>query len=157
MIRLHNQQPTTFQAKVKTRSAICLLTSYYWSRVSGGFPVPDKSSTSWHNSSEIWICQQQLTPSHPPAIHSSITIIKQWTKSHVCLHFYYKSSRSRSPYPRKPPKSSNELLSSFFCKNVAAWNSLPPSLRHTPSVLSFKHRLKLIDMTSFLTGKSIMR
>jgi hypothetical protein len=67
------------------------------------------------------------------------------------------SSRSRSPYLRKPPKASNVLLSSFFCRNVAAWNSLPSSLRHAPSVLSFKHLLKLIDMTSFLSGTSILR
>jgi hypothetical protein len=44
------------------------------------------------------------------------------------------SSRSNAPYLMKPAKASNALLSSFFRRNVDAWNSLPSSLEHASSI-----------------------
>jgi hypothetical protein len=60
------------------------------------------------------------------------------------------SSRSNFPYLLKPAKASYALLSSFFCRNVDAWNSLPSSLQHASSIADFKKGVKNIDLTKFL-------
>jgi hypothetical protein len=126
--------------------------------------IPSLSSLSYHerlafpNLEPLELRRLRFDPTYYYKVLLDLTPLSPLTPYDVfTIYMPIDSSRSRPLYLRKLPKASNVLSSSFFCRNVDAWNSLPPSLRHASSVLSFKHRLKLIDMTSFSTGTSIMR
>jgi ribonuclease P/MRP protein subunit RPP40 len=57
-----------------------------------------------------------------------------------------------SPILLKPTKASNKLLSGTFYRNIDAWNDLPTELRITPTLSSFKRRLRRIDCSPYLKG-----
>ena len=58
------------------------------------------------------------------------------------------------PYLQKPIHASNRQLSTFFLRNVNAWNALPASLRSCSSLPTFKLRLKQLDLSPFLKGSA---
>lgn len=60
----------------------------------------------------------------------------------------------RSTYPRLlcPPKSKQQLSSSFFYRHVKAWNSLPDTLKTAKSLFSFRSGLTKVNFNSFLIG-----
>jgi hypothetical protein len=69
---------------------------------------------------------------------------------------YTPAARSRTimPYLQKPIHASNRQLSTFFLRNVNAWNALPASLRSCSSLPTFKLRLKQLDLSAFLKGSA---
>lgn len=64
------------------------------------------------------------------------------------------SSRSSSSYLIKPRNASEKCLSFLTYRNVAAWNSLPDSLKSTNSVTSFRNGIQQINFNRFLNGSA---
>ena len=52
---------------------------------------------------------------------------------------------------RKPQCRTNNFENDFFYRCVSAWNSLPSFLVNSKSVVSFKYKLRTIDLSSFLS------
>ena len=74
-------------------------------------------------------------------------------KDYFLIYYPPSSSRSVMPYLQQPIKATSKLSSSFFYRNIHAWNSLPCALRSVSSKTSFKTLLKKVDLTKFLKGK----
>jgi hypothetical protein len=64
-------------------------------------------------------------------------------------------SRSELPYLQKPIHASKRQLSTFFLRNVDAWNALPASLRSSSSLPAFKRFLKQLDLSTFLKDQLV--
>ena len=71
-------------------------------------------------------------------------------ENHFSIHNTVASSRSSIPYLQKPVKCSSKVSSSFFYRQVDAWNSLPSLLRNCSSLLTFKRDLNQVDLSTFL-------
>ena len=69
---------------------------------------------------------------------------------------YVPAARSRSelPYLQKPAKATNRLRSTFFYRNIDAWNALPSALRSSTSLPAFKRYLKQLDLSNHLKGSA---
>ena len=76
-------------------------------------------------------------------------------KSYFTIYKPLPSSRSAIPYLQKPHKACNKLLSSFFFRNVDAWNYLSVELRSLSELSKFKTALKTVDLSIFLKGNAI--
>lgn len=61
-------------------------------------------------------------------------------------------TRSEPFYLQKPTKSTERIISSFFYRNIAAWNKLPVDIKTLDSVCRFKSVIKTLDFTDFLKG-----
>lgn len=68
------------------------------------------------------------------------------------VHHPHSSVRSTFPRLVCPVNSKQQLSSSFFYRQVHAWNSLPDSLKTVKSLDSFKSGLGKTNLESFLTG-----
>ena len=73
---------------------------------------------------------------------------------HFLIHRPITSSRSSMPLLQKPLRCNSKLSSSFFFRQVDAWNSLPCALKSLPSLTSFKSAIKLTNLSSFLKGNA---
>ena len=73
---------------------------------------------------------------------------------HFLIHRPITSSRSSMPLLQKPLRCNTKLSSSFFYRQVDAWNSLPCALKSLPSLTSFKSAIKQINLSSFLKGNA---
>jgi hypothetical protein len=60
------------------------------------------------------------------------------------------STRSITPFLLKPLHTTSKLASSFFYRNVDAWNYLPSNIKLSTSVRSFKSAIKHVDLSVFL-------
>jgi hypothetical protein len=60
------------------------------------------------------------------------------------------STRSITPSLLKPLHASSQLSSSFFYRSVDAWNYLPPNIKLSTSLKSFKLAIKHVDLSAFL-------
>ena len=65
------------------------------------------------------------------------------------------SSRSDSTYLHRPVKAAERTLSSFFYRQVAAWNSLPTDVTHLPTVAAFKSAVKSTNLNSHMKGNGL--
>ena len=74
---------------------------------------------------------------------------------HFLVHQPLPSSRSSMPYLQKPLRSNSKLSSSFFYRQVDAWNYLPIALKTSSSLTSFKSAIKKVNLSSFLKGNSL--
>jgi hypothetical protein len=74
---------------------------------------------------------------------------------HFLIHQPLPSSRSSMPYLQKPLRSNSKLSSSFFYRQVDAWNYLPCALKSSSSLTSFKSALKKVNLSLFLKGNSL--
>lgn len=74
---------------------------------------------------------------------------------HFLIHHPIPSSRSSMPYLQKPLRSNSKLSSSFFYRQVDAWNYLPCALKASSSLTSFKSAIKKINFSSFHKGNSL--
>jgi hypothetical protein len=75
-------------------------------------------------------------------------------KSHFIEYLPKLSSRSSMPYLQQPIKATDKYRSSFFFRNVKAWNVIPPAIRSLPSLGKFKRKILSIDFSSFMLGNS---
>lgn len=73
---------------------------------------------------------------------------------HFLIHRPITSSRSSMPLLQKPLRCNSKLSSSFFFRQVDAWNSLPCALKSLPSLTSFKSAIKLTNLSTFLKGNA---
>jgi len=62
------------------------------------------------------------------------------------------SSRSDSVLLHRPVKTTERVLSTFFYRNTAAYNSLPAEIKKLESISSFKLALRSVDFSKFLKG-----
>ena len=69
-------------------------------------------------------------------------------EDHFLIYNPVASSRSSMPYLQKPVKCSSKVSSSFFYRQVDAWNSLPCHLRNCSSLLTFKLDLFQVDLST---------
>jgi hypothetical protein len=58
--------------------------------------------------------------------------------------------RSNESFIQKPAHVSNKTLATLFYRGIDAWNYLPADLRHSQSLLSFKHGLRTVELSRFL-------
>jgi hypothetical protein len=73
---------------------------------------------------------------------------------HFLIHHPIPSSRSSMPHLQKPVRCNSKLSSSFFYRQVDAWNYLPCALKDLTSLTSFKLAIKKDNLSSFLKGNS---
>ena len=76
------------------------------------------------------------------------------SSDHFLIHNPIPSSRSSMPHLQKPHICSSKLSSSFFFRQVDAWNCLPGALKSLNSLTSFKSAIKKVNLSSFLRGNS---
>ena len=76
------------------------------------------------------------------------------SSDHFLIHHPILSSRSSMPLLQKPLRCNHALSSSFFFRQVDAWNYLPCALKVLPSLPSFKAALKKVNLSSFLKGNA---
>jgi hypothetical protein len=75
-------------------------------------------------------------------------------ESHFDIYTPLQSSRSSMPYPQKPLRANTKLSSSFFYRNVDAWNYLPDNIKRSTSLTMFKAAIRKINLSQFLKGTS---
>jgi hypothetical protein len=77
----------------------------------------------------------------------------------IVFTIYTPEARSRSelPYLQKSIHASKRQLSTFFLRNVDAWNALPASMRSSSSIPAFKRFSKQLDLSVLLKDQQVTK
>ena len=87
--------------------------------------------------------------------HKILKNLTPLNPDHVFMIYHSNpSSRSSSLQLHRPTKATGRVLSTFFYRNTAAYNSLPTEIKNIDAISTFKLALRSVDLNIFLIGSA---